>query len=156
MYSGKIGKVNGPYDVINFIGINPTPFLTFQYSEVVGSQIFVSVNDSGIPIIQPLDFLSGLMLNVGAEIGIYGSCQGYESCVKEQFVRNITGPMAYKFEYDEPYDRVIFKARMRAGGVSNNDIVSNVQTSITQAGNLFIFPPVAINVNVFVQARQGR
>ncbi len=137
----RIAKVNGPFEVVNNIGIEMISFLSFDYADVSGSQTFVSCVEEGITL-PPGGGPYDLGLVAGAEVGIFGSCQGYETCLKQQFVRNLTGPMAYRFSDDEPYDRIYYKARMKSGGISSNVIL--------------VAPVTSIKLTVYVQARSGR
>lgn len=138
-YNHPPTTVFGPFEIIDHIGIELIPILSRQYSEVSGSQTFVSVVDNvyqGILGGNPLRSL------VGAEIGIFGSVQGYETVLKKQFVRNISGPMAYRFDNDEPYDRIVYKARSMTGGAGNS-----LNNAGSEGGTR------SIKVTVYIQAR---
>lgn len=141
MGRGRI-KNYGPFETLS---LNELPegqvLLTLPFAQVEGAQILVALTAS-IPFGQGLP---GSWLT--AEVGIWGSFQGFQSLIKRAHVRQITGPLSYQFQDVESYDQIIFKVRNMSGG----------RRGPPQAvfGTYTVSNGCSLAMNVFVQPRSG-
>lgn len=134
-------KVYGPYDVLSTNSLaEGQPILTLPWPDVQGAQLLASLTDSNRNGV-PNDAQSFLAF----EIGIWGSFQGFESLIKRTAIRALTGPISYRFDTEESYDKVIIKARNMSGG----------RRGPTPAGVWTTANNCAATLAVFIQPRSG-
>lgn len=146
-------RIQGPYQIIQFGGLEGEPLVTIPFAAVDGGQIAISVADN---FVQFAIMVSGVARDARyfatAEIGLWGHVQGEEFLILRDNIRAASGPLVYSFRRDESYDQVIVKARNVSGGVPG--------------GSFSTYPPVApeepsaangasLQVQVFIQPRAG-
>jgi len=141
MGRGRI-KNYGPFDVLALNELpEGQPLLTLPFAQVEGAQILIAMTAS-IPRDQ---ITSGAWLI--AEVGIWGSFQGFQSLIKRAAIRQITGPMSYQFQFEEIYDQVIIKARNMSGGRRGPpQSAFGIYTKTNKC---------ALDMNIFIQPRSG-
>ncbi len=146
--------VYGPTEIVDQtqIATDGAILWTLPYKSVRGSQLCVSVVDT---FLQPLvSVIAGLIYGIaGAEITIAGSVRGFESPIRRQFMRNITGPLVFVVPEDEPYNDLIIRARPFVGGYPGipSDFTSFIPTYNATTNPKFL----SIQVTMYVQAREG-
>lgn len=141
MGRGRI-KAYGPFETLSLNELpEGQPLLTLPFAQVEGAQILVAMTAS-IPFDQ---INSGAWLI--AEVGLWGSFQGFQTLIKRAALRQITGPMSYTFQFEETYDHIIIKARNMSGG----------RRGAPQSvfGTYTVSNKCSLAMNVFVQPRSG-
>jgi hypothetical protein len=139
-------KVYGPYESIQEVSGEGRIYLSLPYTEVMGSQVMLSVKDNWAKFVNA---------NLGMywptlELTIWGAVQGFETVVKRQQTRMQTGPMFYIFDYAEAFDTVNFRARNISGGRRGPPSNAGEDTSIPDKRNQF-----SLTVDVYIQPRGG-
>lgn len=138
-------KVYGPFESIQEVAGEGRIYLSLPYTDVMGSQVMLSVKDNWAKINNA---------NLGMywptlELTIWGAVQGYETVIKRQQTRMQTGPMFYIFDYAEAFDTVNFRARNISGGRRGPPPDAEDPT-IPDKRNGF-----SLTVDVYIQPRGG-
>jgi hypothetical protein len=134
-------KTYGPFQLISETTDDGNVFLSLPYAEVQGSQVLVAVADNyGV---FPSQFAPNHLFP-GVEITIWGAVMGFETCLRRQFVRQQTGPLALLFEWARGWDNILFRGRNMNGGSVVN--LGGIPPFPTQANHfsltstVYIFP----------------
>ena len=136
-------KAYGPYDILNLVELGECqPILTLPFAQVEGSQMIVALTQDNAPAVAPLN---DAIFWVNAEIAIFGSFQGYMSCLKRVQLTPYTGPVSYRFDFAETYDQVVVMARNMTGGRRGPGT-----SGLTTVANGY-----SMNAHVHIQPRSG-
>lgn len=137
-------KTYGPFELIGELSGDGRVMLSLDFSEVVGCKVMISLEDTfgSIPAQNTPNHLWP-----GVEMTIWGVVQSYESCLKRMHLHALSGPMATKFDYEDGWDQVIFRARNTCGGSYQN--LAGIPPFPTQAAGF------SLKATVLVMPRSG-
>lgn len=108
-------QVFAPVECIDVADVNGLDVVSLPWAQVKGAQLIINSIDN----YDTVDIGSGGPAYWAAlEVTVWGTVQGYATCLKRQHVRMLTGPMLYRVDGDEFYNYVTVKARNMSGGVS--------------------------------------
>lgn len=131
-------KVYGPFEVLNLNELGEgTPLITVPYAEVAGSQLLAAVTENFEA--GALVFSGDSQFYLQFEVSVWGSYQGFQSCLKRTSMRALTGPSSYYFDSDAAFDQIIVKARNMSGGRRGPGIAGQVTTANGYSASLTIF-----------------
>ena len=106
-------KQYGPFEVVDIVQPDVQTLVTIPYSDVVGSQMLVTVSDNFARDFLLADNASRF---AAAEIGITGRVQGEPYIIQRAHVRALSGPLRWIFRAEEMYDQIEIGARNMSGG----------------------------------------
>lgn len=140
-------KSYGPFQLDRSGGATDTEFHSLQWTNVVGAQLLVALTDDVDT--QPAAIAVDPAFLIGAEVTVWGTIQGYQTCLKRTFIRMKTGPMPLLFIEEEGYERISFRSRLMAGGRPLNPDRVVPGSFLETALNMSVF------ANVYVMPRSG-
>lgn len=149
MYDSTTANRNtsyGPYELVSENRGKGRVFLSLPFQEVVGCQVMIAVTDNFDGIARPPEGAGPNRLWPGAEITIWGVVQGFETMIKRQLVRKLTGPMFHLFDFADGWDSINFRGRDAVGGAYNPNGLDFIVAGTTQP---------SIQANVYLKPRSG-
>jgi hypothetical protein len=127
-------KIHGPFDVISRIGGNTIFFYSLPSSVIRESSLLIAVTDNVLQAITESNQITPQIAYslVLVEIGIFGSVQGYKTCIKRQQVKSNWGPMLMRIDSVDSYDQIEFQSRLMIGGKPGfpADLVLNTRLKV--------------------------
>jgi hypothetical protein len=146
-------RIQGPFEVIQYGGLEGEPIVTIPFAAVDGGQVAISVADNFVQFaIQAIGAARDARYFATVEIGIWGHVQGEEFLILRDNIRAAAGPLVYSFKRWESYDRIVVKARNMSGGVPGGSFSAYPPVAVTEPSQP---NGASLQVMVFVQPRAG-
>jgi len=136
----KLGrKAYGPYQILDFVGLDTIPVHEFPFTEVQGGHLTVVLDEnvSSSPS-------GGTYAMAMFEIEIVGVIQGQPDSLMRAWITGLSGPLRLSFEAADVYETIQVRARNMVGGRTQGNVDATIPVNNTTA-NLF-FAKLTINV----------
>jgi len=118
-YGSELGRaVRGPYPVYTNIGIQPSELCTIPFSQVLGGQLAIVVQDNLAGGSNGQQVISNNIVACAlVEVSIVGLIMGVEDTLTCVGMRSITGPLTFQFVDGLSFETISIRARMVRGGL---------------------------------------
>jgi hypothetical protein len=121
LQGSQLGRpVLGPFKVYTLTGVQPAEVCNIPFSQVVGGQIAISIQDNlaGLGGLGGQQVISNnLVACAVVEVSIVGQVMGISDTLACVALRMITGPLCFQFVDGLSYQDISIRARMVRGGL---------------------------------------